>query len=102
MEYFIKDVFSEIQELNPRYPNVFEKEVDDFDDGGSFILHFRIDSESEISKEQRQALYDAVDRWFGGRCGHDFDCCGCRFLSRQSIVVSRGDLYLHVTFGRDV
>jgi len=102
MKYFIEDLFSEIKELNPRYPDVFEKEAHRFDDGGSFILKFAVDYECEISKEQRQAIYDTVDRWFGGSCGHDFDCCGCGFLSRQSVVVSRGDVYLYVGFGRNV
>lgn len=94
-------ITEEMPELGAMWFKFYEREPDNYDDAGGFIVRFTLSDQRELERDERKKLDGLVRDEYRRDCWHSHDCCGCVFLSYVLIHESRGDVYVEVDFGRN-
>lgn len=69
------------------------REPEDFDDGGTYIVHARAPAGAP-------SLTRALEHTMSGsNCRHEYDCCGCAFRTAVARRVSARDYVVRVSVG---
>ena len=78
---------------------IYEREAEDYDDAGAFILKFSLMTRDMGEADVIGLVYDVIGGEFHRSCGCFHDCCGHVFSSVSEVLVSKrrniyGDAYL--------
>ena len=95
-------ITEDMPDLGAMWFKFYDREHDNYDDAGGFIARFTLNEMSEMTEEERAQLDKLVGEEYRRDCWHSHDCCGCVFLSYFLITERRGDVYVEVSFGRNL